>query len=506
MIQYIYTLSYLLAAAGLVGWFILQDSKTGTLLRNVFFMAILAYAASWWFAPSGMIYKFQILARDFGILGMLGALFSYFRHNRLLAAAAVSALVFLGGSLYLTVLQNTFQKKAAVGLATDGELLVELKAGHQIAELQNWLDDKGFSYQSAFTGFSSPEITELDDYFVVDVSDAEAENIAILKKELLDMAAVEWVEDNEIVVLDDSPGDIQLAKKKLAPNDPFVQNQWGFEEEQIGVLHHWLIQKKIQPKKRAKIAILDTGVDATHEDLKDNFVSTKAKYDTDKQAHGTHCAGIAAGVTGNKIGIASVVHNNEFVQVTSIKVLNDYGRGTEQTIINGILEAADNGADVISMSLGGVSSDSRQRAYQKAVEYAAKKGAIVVAAAGNSNMNAKDYVPAGVTGVIAVSAVDAEMNRASFSNYVSDVKMGVAAPGVDIFSTIPNNKYASFNGTSMACPHVAGLIGLLRALEPSLTSQQVFDILNNTGIETKDNAKTGRFIQPLDAVKTVLGE
>ena len=230
----------------------------------------------------------------------------------------------------------------------------------------------------------------------------------------------------------------------FAPNDPYVTNQWGFAKEQVGELHFLLKDKNVKPAKRAKIAILDTGVDANHEDIKDNFVSIKAKYDTDVQSHGTHCAGIAAGVTGNNIGIASVVHSNEFVQVTSVKVLSDYGRGTQQTIMNGIIEAADNGADVISMSLGGMSNDSRQRAYQKAIKYANKKGAIVIAAAGNSKMNAKNYTPAGVDGVIAVSAVDVDLNKAVFSNYVSDVKMGIAAPGVNIFSTIPNNKYDTF--------------------------------------------------------------
>ena len=102
------------------------------------------------------------------------------------------------------------------------------------------------------------------------------------------------------------------------------------------------------------------------------------------------------------------------------------------------------------------------------MEYAAKKGAIVVVAAGNSNMNAKDYAPANTPGVITVAALDTNLNRASFSNFVQDLDQGIAAPGVAIYSSIPGNKYAAFNGTSMATPYVAGLVGLMKSLQPDL--------------------------------------
>ncbi|MFQ5448355.1 MAG: S8 family serine peptidase, partial [Saprospiraceae bacterium] len=259
-----------------------------------------------------------------------------------------------------------------------------------------------------------------------------------------------------------------------------------------------------KPVKKTRLAILDTGVDASHEDLADNFVSTRKKYDYDKSGHGTHCAGIAAAVSNNNKGIASFSRNNAFVEVTSIKVLSDAGYGSQKMIIDGILEAADNGADVISLSLGGPSSDSKQRAYKKAVDYANRKGAIVLVAAGNSKTNARRYAPANTPGVIAVSAVDTLLRRASFSNFVQDLGMAVAAPGVKIYSTFPGNQYKTLNGTSMAAPYVSGLVSLMKSLRPGLTTRQVFNILNKTGMETKGKKETGRLIQPAVAVRELL--
>ena len=230
----------------------------------------------------------------------------------------------------------------------------------------------------------------------------------------------------------------------------------------------------------------------------------KSKHDNDPRGHGTHCAGIAAAVSNNGKGVASFSQNNEFVEVASIKVLNSMGMGTQKSIIDGIIEAADSGADVISMSLGGRSNQAKQTAYKKAVKYANQKGAIVVAAAGNSNRNAKEFSPVNAPGIIGVSAVDMELNRAVFSNYVQDIEMGIAAPGVDIYSTIPGNKYATYNGTSMATPYVAGLLGLMKSINPDLSTKKAHEILQSSGVKTKATKETGYFIQPAIAVKTMM--
>ncbi len=182
------------------------------------------------------------------------------------------------------------------------------------------------------------------------------------------------------------------------------------------------------------------------------------------------------------------------------------GSGSQQEIIQGILTAADKGADVLSLSLGGFSTQSRQRAYSQAVKYATDKGAIVVAAAGNSNRDAAGYTPVNAIGMIGVSAIDNELNRADFSNRVGKIGMAVAAPGVGIYSTKPNSTYDSHNGTSMATPFVSGLLGIMKSIHPELTNKEAYKILYNSGIETKDTGNTGRLIQPAGAVRLLVND
>ncbi|MFO0468999.1 MAG: S8 family peptidase, partial [Bacteroidota bacterium] len=112
--------------------------------------------------------------------------------------------------------------------------------------------------------------------------------------------------------------------------------------------------------------------------------------------------------------------------------------------------------------------------------------------------------PANVSGVIAVSAVDENLSKASFSNKVSDIKMAVAAPGVNILSTLPHNQYGMLSGTSMATPYVASLIAIMKSFQPTLSAKEAFFILSNTGLDTKNTLQTGRFIQPKRALENIL--
>ncbi|MFK8164674.1 MAG: S8 family serine peptidase, partial [Lewinella sp.] len=301
-------------------------------------------------------------------------------------------------------------------------------------------------------------------------------------------------------------GEAEALKRNpsLSINDPNTDQQWAMEVMQMEAYYRLLASQT--PVKKAKIAILDTGVDGNHEDIKGNYFSINKKYDNDPMGHGTHCAGIAAGVTNNSIGIGSLAGTGKepFVEVTSIKVLSAGGMGTQKTIIAGIIEAADEGADVISLSLGGPSNSSRQKAYSQAVKYAHGQGAIVVSAAGNSNRDAKDYAPANATGMITVSAVDQDLKRAVFTNTVNNVKQGIAAPGVGIFSTTPDNNYKVFSGTSMACPFVAGLLGVMRSVNPDLSAKEAYNILKQTGKDVADTKTIGRVVQPEAALKAAL--
>lgn len=492
----------------LAAWYYAQNrAPWGDWFRNTLLASLGIYLVGWFSADAAFALKMPALFRDLLILGVAGVVF------RILLKRPV--LFFLSTGVIFTALVLFYKNQGHLplnvpateqlsGLDAAGELLVELPEGQGIETLKALADQYDLRFERAFHP-NSGDITELDDYYVVNVPDHSLSQLEAIKAALNASGLIDWVEENETI----SVAPIEATRTTPAPNkyginDPGVEQQWGFEAMKVDQLYNYLATAKLNPQKKALVAILDTGVDANHEDIKANYRSIKKSHDNDPKSHGTHCAGIAAAVSNNGVGVASLSQDNNFIQVTSIKVLNASGMGTQQSIIKGILEAADNGAAVISMSLGGFSNQSKQTAYEKAVRYAADKGAIVIAAAGNANRNAKDYSPANVKGVIAVSAIDQELNRAVFSNYVNALSMGVAAPGVNIYSTVPGQgKYDTFSGTSMATPAVAGLVGMMKSLRPELTAQQVYQILQSTGAETRNTVETGKLIQPAEVMKKV---
>lgn len=503
MLSTLYPIAYLITLGALTGWFYFRDNEQkAPLFRKVFFGALLAYVLCWLFASGSFSYKFVVLLRELVLLAFLPFLLSMFRKVTWAYIAFLVVSIISLKKWYFPELGSTFPQEVLtenVQVDESAELLIEVREGHNIKEVQSILDRFKIAATPAFS-MAHPEATDLDDYYALDVPSANAELLHEVREALQKNEAVEWLETNEKIFLGPEEATTpRTTRSRFGFNDPGVAQLWGFEEMKVDEVAKVLANA--EPKKQALIAILDTGVDAGHEDLAANYISTKASYDIDRREHGTHCAGIAAAVSNNGVGIASFSPNNKHVRITSIKVLNDSGFGSQKSIINGMLEAADRGADVLSMSLGGPSSDRQQRAYQKAVEYANKKGAIVVVAAGNSNRNARNYAPANTPGVITVSAVDTLLNRASFSNTVEDLQWGVAAPGVAIYSAIPGSQYGLKSGTSMATPYVAGLVGILKSLNPSLTTEQVYNILNATGKELKTGKKTGKLIQAGEAVK-----
>lgn len=390
-------------------------------------------------------------------------------------------------------------------LDANAELLVELKNDLSPNVWQQWVAAQGWTTERAFHPQEGHR-TDLDDYYTVNIPNEDWHRLADIQADIAQENLTDWIEPNEIMKLEILPAKtIPKTNRQLGVDDPRVNEQWAMTALGMDKLYQLLAESGVKPRKRALVAILDTGVDATHEDLKGNYRSLKKDSDTDTQGHGTHCAGIAGAVTNNGRGVASFARTSDWLQITSVRVLRAGGSGTQQDIISGIITAVDMGADVLSLSLGGFSTQSRQRAYNQAVRYATDKGAIVVAAAGNSNRDAATYSPVNAEGVIGVAAIDADNQRADFSNRVNRIAMGVAAPGVDILSTKPGNTYAAHSGTSMATPYVSGLIGILKSLRPDLTHRQAFDILNATGIDTRDTENTGKLVQPAAAVRMLLG-
>lgn len=498
----LYGLSFVVAFVALALWFALKRELAEKYFSRLMFLALVLYAVSLTTVAAPLAYKFQTVFRDMLFLGVFGALFSRmagwnkgFWIGLLLAGVAVFWF-------YRQFVSTTFPYHTEIPLDAQGEILIELKEGHQPTELKRLAEKYDLNLKRAFFP-KNAAATELDNYYLVDIPEGKVKRVQEVMRRLSRSTAVVWAEENELIQVEPLRKAENPAKlpSKFGVNDPGITNLWGFERMQMDKLYDYLDQNKIQPVRKALIAILDTGVDGNHEDIQANFKSIDAASNRDLKGHGTHCAGIAGAVSNNGVGVASYSRDNRFTTITSVKVLGDQGFGTQQTIIDGIIKAADAKADVISMSLGGPSNQTRQRAYDKAVKYANKVGAIVVAAAGNSNRNASQFSPVNSKGVIGVSAVDADLNRAEFSNYVQDLSLGVAAPGVGIYSTIPNNRYETYNGTSMATPYVAGLLGLMKSLKPSLSTEEAHKILSETGMNTRNVQLTGKFIQPLGAVK-----
>ncbi len=229
------------------------------------------------------------------------------------------------------------------------------------------------------------------------------------------------------------------------------------------------------------VAIVDTGVDYTHPDLQAQFGTDKgtdpAGGDGDPQApggenHGTHVAGIASATTDNGTGVAGISNS----RLLACRALGG-GRGSLSDIATAIRYAADNGADIINMSLGG---GGFTQTLKDAVSYAVNNGALPICAAGNSGSRGVSY-PAKYDECVAVSAVDDNENLASFSQYGPD--LDVAAPGVDVLSTWNDSPYNSISGTSMACPAASGVAALGKAVDPDLGPNELRARLKNTAVD-----------------------
>ena len=331
------------------------------------------------------------------------------------------------------------------------------------------------------------------------------------------------------------------------PNDTLYPNQWNVAAIQADTVQARMAADSTVSDTNMVIAIIDTGVDKDHRDLKNKmwvnmaeinglpnvdddgngFKDDKYGWDfinnngnpMDDNSHGTHCAGIAAAETNNNTGIAGI---SPGAKIMAVKVMQSGGYGAAADIAQGILYSANNGADVISMSIGGTGVS--QVTYDAcAVAYAYS---FLVAAAGNSGLcigkpdpsykcpdgkTPKQFYPASWSFVLGVESSAPSGGKSGFSNYDQDgpissewpnlLNYEVRAPGSQILSTIPagttgdDNRYKVSQGTSMACPAVAGGVSLLKSFKPTFTHEKVFLYL----IKTQTNN-----IQLNDAIDFIL--
>jgi len=295
------------------------------------------------------------------------------------------------------------------------------------------------------------------------VVDAPLNAVSLLKKEVQSVGLARYVEPN------------MKFQAQFVPNDPYWSMQWGPQKIEAD----WAWNTTIGDKS-ILVAVIDTGIDYTHPDLAANYVALG--YDwvnndadpLDDCGHGTHCAGIIAAVLNNSVGIAGVAQ----VRIMAEKGLDAYGYGTEDDLANAIIHAVDQGANILSNSWGGY---GESYLIHDAVQYAYNHSVLVIAAAGNDATSLKP-IPAGYEEVVAVTATDQSDAPAWFTNFGDWVE--VAAPGVDIYSTMPtynvtlndygySMNYSYMSGTSMACPHAAGVAALIWSQFPNATRDWV---------------------------------
>lgn len=416
------------------------------------------------------------------------------KRTSLLLTTAVAAAALAGcgrGAMVAAPAQGQGVGMLATGRAITTTAVVRLRPGQSLRLRQG------------VGGKTEAAIPELGIYAV----ELGKTSLADLKKEL--GAAAAYVEYDQVVTMADPletlaggapsgrvPGP---ALKADGFNDPMVDKQWGVvNTQQVAA-----VRQAQGGSKDVVVAIVDSGVDLDHPDLKAKLVKGYSATGIgglfgvgsakDDNGHGTHCAGIAAAITDNGVGISGMAAN---CKIMPVRVLAGPGSGSLLSVAKGIVWAANNHADVISLSLGGAGT---MQSLQDAVAHALKKNSVVVAAMGNSGHNGNPVsYPAAYPGVISVGATDNQDKIAFFSSF--NKYCSVSSPGVGIWSTTPTydfylnkasggkitKEYSFMSGTSMATPLVAGLCGLIRSVHPGLAPAEVKALLERTADKVPD--------------------
>ncbi len=302
------------------------------------------------------------------------------------------------------------------------------------------------------------------DYLVL-----RADDLGAVRDAMAHVPGVAYIEDDQVLSM------------QVVPNDARYGQQYG--PAQMGAHAAWDVVGWGSPD--IKVAVLDTGIRASHEDLAANYIGGHDYVNNDTNpnddcGHGTHVSGTVAAVTHNGIGVAgmsqaSIIHHKVLGPVGGLFSVTCSGSNSD--INEAIMDAADQGARIISMSLGGGGFSTSGN---NAVNYAWNKGVLVVAASGNDSNNNDVSYPAAYDNAIAVGALTSSKTRASYSN--GGPELEIVAPGSNVESTYNGNDadYDSLSGTSMATPHVAGALALALSCDPSLSNVQLRQMMQDT--------------------------
>ncbi len=302
------------------------------------------------------------------------------------------------------------------------------------------------------------------DYIVVAADDLRAVRAAMAH-----VPGVAYIEDDGIMT------------SFVVPNDSRYNQQYG--PAMMGAHSAW--DAVGWGSQSIKVAVLDTGIRASHQDLSANYIGGYDYVNNDNNpnddcGHGTHVSGTVAAVTNNGIGVAgmsqaSIIHHKVLGPVGGLFSITCSGSSSD--INAAIMDAADEGAHIISMSLGG---GGYSTSGNNAVNYAWNKGVLVVAASGNDSNNNDVSYPAAYDNAIAVGALTSSKTRASYSN--GGAELEITAPGSNVESTYNGNDadYDSLSGTSMATPHVAGALALALSCDPTISHTQLRSLMQST--------------------------
>ena len=367
-----------------------------------------------------------------------------------------------------------------------------------IDEIDNVIDGKGIDRIEKYFQWAEkpddPDMTDLSRIFFL-YFPVEADFFGIID-DLSKCKDVEYAEPSYI------------HKMFYLPNDPNFNGQWGLSESITQAASAFDL---CRGDSRVIIAIVDSGMDMDHPDLVDNVWQNMGEdangdsildlwdwnyFDDDNNGHiddfwgwdfidndndpsddisyslngghGTHCAGIASAQTDNGTGIASLGFDCSLMTCKTGEALVVYSG------MAGVGYAMQNGADVISLSWGGTNySGAEQQTFNSAYE----NGILVVAAAGNENTSSYHY-PSAYNNVMAVAATTSSDTKAGFSNFGNWIT--ISAPGSQIFSTMLNGTYVTWDETSMACPFAAGLAGLIKSADMNLVAEDIWDIITSS--------------------------
>ena len=404
-------------------------------------------------------------------------------------AAALLPVVFLGLSLSFV-----FAEAAAPPINRD--YLVKLQSANSAS-----LEALGFNVRAEFTFSKNPEFQNIYKF-------SSGYDLDYLRARLGKQAV--YVQADGQFLASAVLGNSDLLNNN--PSQAVTVNDPGFTSNPLNIDRQWALPKagfdyawsKTTGSNSNVVAVIDTGVDATHEDLQDinlipgyNFLTNQVivgRVNSDDNGHGTLMAGILGATANNGVGI---VGTNWVISIMPLKALDADGKGDSSNVAQAIVWAADHGANFISLSLGGIGF-AHDTVLADAISYAFKKNTLIVAAAGNdkaangTNLDTQPVYPVcddnDSNEVLGVAATDQDDLKASFSDFGKNC-IDVSAPGKRILSTINHdpltktyapNSYAYVSGTSISVPFVVGQAALLKALNPNATNAQIRDQILST--------------------------